>query len=176
MAKRTTDWDALHRDFRTGKFTHRELAEKYGVSHQAVGKRARQENWQKDLTEEIRSATNAILVRDLVKKEVAEGSQKVADTVVLAAEQNAAITRGHRRSLARSWQLSEVAKQKAFDLAEEVTDVLSLTKLAQAMANIAGTEKNLIELDRKVYGIDSEKEEKAATYEELLSKVVEGGE
>lgn len=176
MAKRNTDWEGAHRDYRTGKFTLRELATKYGTSHQAIGAKAKRDGWEKDLGDEIRAATNAVLVRELVNKEVAKTGQDVANTIVVAAEQNAEIIRNHRRRLMRSWELVEVAKNKAFELADEVADVLTLTKLVQAMANTVGTEKNLIELERKSYGIDNEKEEKVATYEELLSKVVEGGE
>lgn len=175
MAKRNTDWEGVHRDFRTGKFTLRELAFKYGTSHQAIGAKAKRDGWEKDLGDEIRAATNAVLVRELVNSEIAKTGQEVANTVVVAAEQNAEIIRNHRKRLTRSWQLVEVAKDKAFELADEVTDVLTLTKLVQAMANTVGTEKHLIELERKSYGIDNEKEEKASTYEELLSQVAEGG-
>jgi hypothetical protein len=36
--RRKTDWAAVERDFRTGKWTSQELGDKYGVSRQAVDK------------------------------------------------------------------------------------------------------------------------------------------
>ncbi len=97
--RRKTDWDAVERDYRTGKFTQRELADKYGVTHGAVGKQAREHGWKKDLTEEIRRATNAKLTEQLVSSEVAKGSQQVANTVAAAAEVNTRVILGHRAGL-----------------------------------------------------------------------------
>ena len=98
-ARKRVDWDAVERDFRTGKFTQRELADKYGVTHGAIGKRAREKGWQKDLTAEIRQATNAKLVQELVASEVAKGSQEVANTVLIAAEVNKQVILAHRTGL-----------------------------------------------------------------------------
>lgn len=110
--KPRTDWDAVHRDFRTGKFTHQELADKYGVSRAAVTKQARVNGWRQDLGEQIRQATNA-KVAELVASEVAEGSQKVTDTVLAAAELNKQVIVGHRGELSRG-------RDHARDLMEEL--------------------------------------------------------
>lgn len=98
-ARGKTDWDAVERDYRTGKFTQRELADKYGVTHGAVGKRAREREWKKDLTAEIRQATNARLTEQLVANEVAKGIQQVANTVAAAAEVNTRVILSHRAGL-----------------------------------------------------------------------------
>ena len=99
FTRRKTDWDAVERDYRTGKFTQRELANKYGVTHGAVGKQAREHGWKKDLTDEIRRATNAKLTEQLVSSEVAKGSQQVANTIAAAAEVNTRVILGHRAGL-----------------------------------------------------------------------------
>ena len=98
-ARRSIDWDAVERDYRTGKFTQRELAEKHGVTHVAIGSRARKGAWQKDLTEQIRQATNAKLVGDLVSSEVTKGYQEVTNTIAAAAEVNKQVILGHRQGL-----------------------------------------------------------------------------
>lgn len=98
--KLKTDWDAVERDFRTGKFTLRELGNKYGVSHAAVGKKARDNQWQQDLTEQIRQATNAKLTAELVSNEVDKGFHAVSETVQAMAEVNAIVIRGHRKDAA----------------------------------------------------------------------------
>ena len=97
--RRSIDWDAVERDYRTAKFTVRELAEKHGVSHQAISKRSISKEWTQDLALQIKQATNARLVADLVDKEVASGGHAVANTVLVAAEVNKQVILGHRQDL-----------------------------------------------------------------------------
>jgi len=125
--RRNTDWEAVERDYRTGKFTQRELADKYGVSHAAIGKMARSRKWQKDLSAEIRQATNAKLVSELVAKEVADGSREVANAVLAAAEVNKQVILSHRSRLGRIAAVAgtlitqiEQAAQHMPDLAEVI--------------------------------------------------------
>lgn len=94
-----TDWDAIERDYRTAKFTLRELATKYGVSHQAIAKRSKVNAWSQDLSLAIKQATNAKLVDDLVAKEVASGGQEIANVVLIAAEVNTQVILKHRTGL-----------------------------------------------------------------------------
>lgn len=93
------DWEAVERDYRTGKFTETELADKHGASRSAVNKHALKYGWVKDLRTEIHQATNAKLVAEMVAKEVAEGGRKVADTVLAAAEINTRVILGHRTDI-----------------------------------------------------------------------------
>jgi predicted DNA-binding protein YlxM (UPF0122 family) len=120
-ATRSTDWAAVERDYRTGKFTLRELAEKYDISHQAVGKQVKTKGWTQDLSLAIKQATNAKLVAELVDKEVAKGGQEVANTVLAAAELNKQVILRHRGDISRTNSL-------AMDMLEE----LSLTTHKQA--------------------------------------------
>lgn len=113
--KQKPDWDAIQRDYRTAKFTLRELAEKYGVSHQAIAKRAKTGGWTQDLGNQIRQATNAKLVAKLVDSEVAKGGQAVADVVLVAAEINTNVILAHRTGLRR---LSSI-KEKLLDQIEQ---------------------------------------------------------
>lgn len=105
-SKRRTDWDAVERDYRTGKFTLRELAEKYGVSHQAIGKQVKTKGWTQDLSTAIKRATNAKLVAELVDKEVAKGGQEVAKTVLAAAELNKQVILKHRGDISKTNSLA----------------------------------------------------------------------
>lgn len=89
------DWQAVERDFRTGRFTLRELGEKYRCTHAAVGKRARKEGWKQDLSSAVRSATNA----GLIEAAVAAGFQKTTDTVLAAAELNKSVILSHRNDV-----------------------------------------------------------------------------
>jgi hypothetical protein len=167
-ARRTTDWDAVERDYRTGKFTQRELADKYGVTHGAVGKQARARGWKKDLTEEIRRATNAKLTEQLVCSEVAKGSQQVANTIAAAAEVNTRVILGHRAGLqaitnVKRTLLSQI--EQAASLLPDLAEVIEMVRqpddngmdrandaLRKAMSRSALVDdlKKLADVDEKV--------------------------
>lgn len=125
------DWDAVERDYRTGKFTQRELADKYGVTHGAIGKQARAGAWEKDLTAEIRQATNARLVSELVSSEVAKSSQEVAKTVLVAAEANAQVILGHRTGLKRITSIKETLLNQIEQAAQNLPDLAEVIEMVR---------------------------------------------
>ena len=129
--KRRVDWEAVERDYRTSKFTQRELADKYGVSHAAIGKMARSRKWQKDLSEEIRQATNAKLVAELVAKEVADGSREVANTVLAAAEVNKQVILGHRQGLQRITRVAGTLLSQIEQAANEMPDLSEVIEMVR---------------------------------------------
>ena len=96
--KRTcsADWEAIERDYRTGKPTTRELSAKYGPSHSAISRRAKAENWQKDLRAVIRDATAAAVIRESV---ATAAIQDATETVRVAAEIGKDVILRHRSEL-----------------------------------------------------------------------------
>jgi hypothetical protein len=68
------DWEAIERDWSLGKWTSRELGQKYGVSHTAINKRAAgsadkngvptKRVWKKQLAEEVTRRAQDILAAD----------------------------------------------------------------------------------------------------------------
>ncbi len=178
--RRQIDWDAVERDWRLGKFTSRELAEKYRVSHTAINKKARDNAWVQDLTDQIRQATNARLTTELVSSEVANGFQAVSETVLVAAEINTRVILSHRQGLN---QIAEVKRQllrqigQAAESLPELTDIIEMVRspdengndrvndaLRKAMGRSALVDdlKKLADVDEKVrkgereaFGIES---------------------
>ena len=49
MAGKQTDWEALEAEYRAGAASIRELARKYDVSDTAIRKKAKADNWERDL-------------------------------------------------------------------------------------------------------------------------------
>jgi len=119
-AKRRTDWDAVERDYRTGKFTLRELEAKHGANNSLISRKAKAGGWTQDLADAIRQATNARLDEETVSKEVRSGAQKVSTVVLAVAEQNTKVILGHRTGLAR---LNEI-KNKLLNQIEQAADNL----------------------------------------------------
>lgn len=171
--RRRVDWDAVERDYRTGQFTQRELAEKHGCSHQAINKRAKSSGWTQDLAKQIKQATNAQLVATLVNQEVAKSGQEVASTVLAAAEVNTRVVLGHRKRIADLHRLAEDAQAKLEEMGGTLADVREAGVFVQAVGGLASITKTLIEQERKAFGLDDDGAKKSESYEDMLRKITE---
>jgi hypothetical protein len=166
--KARVDWDAIERDYRTDKFTLRELATKYGVTHTTISRNAEKKGWTKDLTDAIRQATNAKLVQQSVQQQCTSAHQSATDTVLIAAEVNVHIIQSHRRGLQRIATIKDRLLdqiEQAAALMPELSDVIEMVRkedekgidkandaLRKAMARSGLTDdlKKLAEIDEKV--------------------------
>lgn len=129
--RKRVDWDAVQRDYRTGQFTETELAVKHGASRSAVNKHALKYGWTKDLQTEIRQATNAKLVAEMVANEVASGGKKVADTVLAVAEVNKDVILGHRSSLNRIATVAGALMAQIEQAAEQMADLSEVIEMVR---------------------------------------------
>ena len=154
--RRKVDWDAVERDYRTGKFTLRELADKHGCSHTAVAKHIKDGGWTQDLSEHIRQATNAKLTQALVSKEVAGNLLEVSKTIDAAAALNARIIEKHRTRLDRLARDADAAREKLLAMTDMVVDVREAGALVSAIESAVRTEKILIEKERQSYRLDED--------------------
>lgn len=148
--KTRTDWEAVERDYRTAKFTLRELAAKYACTHQAIGNQIKRHSWTQDLSVAIKQATDTKLVNDLVAK----SGQDVANTVLAAAEVNSRIILGHRIRLVDLASAVDTAKEKLLILGDSVADIREAATFVQAVGNLATATKTLIEQERKAHNLD----------------------
>ena len=117
--RQPTDWEAIERDYRTGKWSDSELARKYPtVTRQGIAKRALKEGWTKDRTEAVRQATSALLASAAQAKraaadtkDVQEAVSKVVSTpgagaVMAAAMENVAVITAHRMESRKARELA----------------------------------------------------------------------
>jgi hypothetical protein len=85
MAKGTprseADWERVELEYRAGVLTLREIADRNGITHAAVLKRAKRDSWTRDLTERI-NARAAELVAKQVSEEVTSTRLKNDEAVV----------------------------------------------------------------------------------------------
>ncbi len=156
-ARRGIDWDAVERDYRAGVLSNREIARQNSIAESAVRKRAKEENWSRDLIGKVRVEARAMLIRS------AERSARAAEDepVVIAkgAAQMVEVVRRHQRQMG-----------KLADLAERMTDqMLRMSKgqkptiaaplgpresIADALAKIAQATSRYVPLERRAHNID----------------------
>lgn len=139
--RRRTDWEAVERDYRTGKFTLRELEAKHGADNGLISRQAKKYGWTQDLSKAIKAATNAKLVEQLVSKEISSAQQKVSTTVLAAAEMNKDVILGHRKDI-------RMLREIAVDLADELHQIgkVDLKSIASMLEDDSLTQEQVASL------------------------------
>ena len=89
-SRRSIDWEAVHREYRAGQLSVREIARQFGnIAESGIRRKAKAEGWKRDLTHRVREKVRTELVRTEVAQ-CAKCAQKCAQN------QNCA-QRAHRR-------------------------------------------------------------------------------
>lgn len=71
------DWEAIETAYRAGVMSLREIAAQHGISEGAIRKRAKRDDWSRDLAAKVKERAD-----DLVRKaEVTKGASDVQQTV-----------------------------------------------------------------------------------------------
>ena len=186
--KRRADWDAIERDYRTGKFTLRELEEKHGAFNSSIARKAKKDGWTQDLSVAIKQATNAKLAEALVSDIASEGAQNASMTVLVAAEVNKQVILAHRHGLQALTQvkrkLLEHIEQAAVllpDLAEVVEMVrrpddngvdrandalrkaLSRSALVDDLKKLADVDEKVRKGEREAFDLDLDPDKQTPT-------------
>ena len=140
--RKRADWEAVERDYRTGKFTLRELEARHGPSNSTIARRVEREGWTKDLTEAIRQATAAKLVAEIAtQQECSKAQQNAATTVLAAAELNKQVILGHRKELLN-------ARALANNMLAELTRAATLDGDAELIAEVLAGDADEAALSR----------------------------
>ena len=152
MTKARTDWDAVERDFRTGKFTLRELEAKHGPSYAEISRRSKKQGWTKDLREVIKQATDAALLQETVTT----AQKDVTGTVLAAAEVNKQVILRHRGDIARTSTLAmdmlaelSLTTHKQGEI-EELFDKITEDIEGQALATAQQTFRDFMKVHSRV--------------------------
>lgn len=182
MAKKETDWESIERDYRAGLLSVREIAAVYGVSHVAIGKRAKRDDWSRDLAAKINAKAEALVTTREVTNEVTMETKRTEREIIEAnAEVIANIRLSHRRDISRSRnvamkllgeleastdnielfeKLGEMMRHEDDKGQDRLNDlyhkVVSMAGRTKTMKDLADSLKTLVGLERQAYGLDIE--------------------
>lgn len=196
--KKPIDWELVRRDYRGGQLSNRMIAERHGCSEAGIRKRAKEENWQKDLTSQVRKEVRAELVRST---QCADGAHEPSisppmtdeEIIKQAALTGAEVVRTHRNDIRTASRTCALLLEQLVEAAryrEEITEdieeetkhdktaerrsrmkmAISLPRHAGTMLNLSAALKNLITLERNAYSLDDKAD--GSTYEEELEKLL----
>ena len=168
----TPDWEAIESAYRAGSLSIRAIGEKYGVSHVGINKRANKEGWQRDLTDKVKSATQA----KVTKSVTSAGYQKevVTDEEIIdqASDEAVAVVLAHRQGLA-AWR-NITNKLRAFLEDAEITEDNHASMSRSITAGVDAQIK-VIKAEREAYNIDSgEKNSSTDTLSDLMDALSKG--
>jgi hypothetical protein len=125
------DWSQIEADYRAGVKTLRQMAAENGISEGAIRKRAKKEDWERDLAAKIREKADALVRSEAVRNEVRKETSVPEKEIVEAnAVLQAAIRREQRTDISRSRKLvmSLLAELEMhtdnMDLLEQLSELL----------------------------------------------------
>ena len=171
------DWERIEADYRAGLLSVREIAAANGVSHVAIGKRAKRDGWERDLDAKIKAKADALVTKAEVTKEVTSEQAVTERRIVEANAQVIAEVRvSHRRDIARARSLAMKLLEEleiqtdSIDLLEQLETALAgedgpdgLIRVFQRVTSTAGridsakklaeAMKVLVGMEREAYGI-----------------------
>ncbi|EKQ1113518.1 hypothetical protein [Morganella morganii] len=188
MAKRP-DWEAIESAYRAGVMSLREIASQHDISEGAIRKRAKRDDWSRDLNAKIKARSDDMVRKQEVRRQV-RSETTLSERVLIeaTAEVITNVRMEHRGDIRRARELANVL----FDeLSAECADVAALEKLGELMIEpddngrdklneiyhavislpervksakaLSETLKNLIGLERQAYGLDDMQPNKTAS-------------
>lgn len=138
---RTIDWQAVERDYRAGVMSLREMGAAHDVAESAIRKRAKRDEWPRDLRAKIQAKAEELVrkqeVRSLVRTEGA-----ISDKMQIQAmgQRVADVQMGHKAIAARGMKLCQALLA---ELETQTFDTVILSQLGEMMRNPddSGTDK-----------------------------------
>lgn len=154
MAPGTTiDWERIEADYRAGMKTLRVIAEEHGLTHGAINKRAKRDNWTRDLSAKIQQAA-----RDKVSKaQVSSLVSKTTERDVIDANSNMIADKiiEHRTDIPKKRALVAklFAEIEAMTDGKELMETVTLALEAGDADGLASAVKKLCTLPQRIKGV-----------------------
>nr|WP_287018665.1 hypothetical protein [Halomonas sp.] len=168
MAKRH-DWELIEREYRTGRFSLAQLEARHGVNRSNISRRAKKHEWKKDLSGKVRERTQEKITRaSLPPEALAELDSEDEAVIEYAANENAAVVKGHRKSLERwrgiAGRYAEILEEQVakgtilVDVGEGVTVEIDvpLEYVGKCLGHGTQALERIVKLERQSYGLDTE--------------------
>ena len=192
MSERKTapDWERIEQDYRAGVLSIREIAGRHGVSHVAIGKRAKAQGWERDIAAKAQAKADALVTRRMVTSQVTTEKAVTERVLIEATAQVIADVRmRHRGDIGRALSLSmkllaELEGQTdSLELLEQLGElmrsddergqdkrndlynkIIATPSRIDSVKKLSDTLKNLIGLEREAYGLKGEPQEVEHTH------------
>ena len=197
-ARKFVDWELIERDYRAGIKTLRQIGDEHGVSHTAIQKRAKKEDWSRDLTQKVQQKAQDLVAKREVANSVAR-EQKVSDveTVRAYGEIVANIDLSQREDVKAAManargllmELVQLARPEFREMLEAIAEefdqstdrrvdkanelyryIISLAGRLKMAKELAAVHGVYVPLQRKIYRLDDD-DSKKSSVDDLLEAI-----
>ncbi len=128
------DWEAIESAYRAGLMSLREIASQHNISEGAIRKRAKRDDWSRDLAAKVKERADDLVRKAEVRKQVrTESSFSERVLVEATAEVIATVRMEHRGDIRRA---REITNALFDELGAECADIESLRKLGELMLQL----------------------------------------
>ncbi|MDA5496939.1 hypothetical protein [Yersinia aleksiciae] len=195
------DWEAIESAYRAGLMSLREIASQHNISEGAIRKRAKRDDWSRDLSAKIKERAEDLVRKEEVRKQVRTETTLTERVLIEAsAEVIANVRMEHRGDIRRA---REITNALFDELGAECADIESLRKLGELMLQpdengrdrlnevyqsiialpervkavkaLSDAMKNLIGLERQAYDIGDDKGDNAVSkLSDLMDSLSQG--
>jgi len=188
--RKKVDWGNLAKEYRIGQVSVRALARKYNVSEGAIRKKAKQQEWQRDLKNAFEDALETAIVQDtaqeVTKKSTRKSTQKVRSAnfsdkaaVKAAVEVSIDVIQGHKKHISKLHEISDQAQDALSELfqTKDIAGFEWLGVLRESpfsmLQKLASAREKAIKLERQAYNLDRKdggKETDSADIEDRIAR------
>jgi hypothetical protein len=182
MAERKqVDWEGVERDYSAGLLSLREIGDKHNVAHQVIARKAKKEEWARDLREKIAKAVD----KKIGDKQVGDSlgdSKKASEKEVIEANAQAIVNikLAHRGDIRKSKrivnalfdelelttdnrelfeELGEILRQESESGHDKLNEIykkcISMPQRIDGVKKLTDALKTMIGLEREAYDIQS---------------------
>lgn len=178
-AKKPTDWESIEREYRAGVLSIREIAKAHDLSDTAIRKKAKADDWQRDLSAQVAEKVRSELVRSEVRTADPQTEREIVEVAAATVVQ---VVRSHRVRIKQGNALVELLTKQLMDVAgsrdqfEEAIEMetendanpkrrsilmkaVSLSTHAAIAVNLANATKTWVGLERQAFGLRDEAED-----------------
>lgn len=145
------DWEAIEAAYRVGFPSVRAIAEQYGISDTAIRKQAKKLGWSRDLTEQVRTAAKAKVVRTEVRTNGSQSTPRTDEQIIEdASDKVAQVLLAHRAGLAQ-WR--SIADKLGAFLAEADVNEETHGDFARSLNAGVDAQLKVIKGERQAYNL-----------------------
>ncbi|MGU9827735.1 hypothetical protein [Pseudomonas sp. LF242] len=158
MTTKQPDWEAIERAYRAGSLSLRGIADKYDTNEGTVRSRAKKHGWLRDLTQQVRTATNGKLSREASRTGVTQPDvREDAQIVEEAATEAASVVLAHRTDLAQ-WRT--IANKLCVALQSISVNEDNIGDFSRSLNAGVDAQLKVIKGERQAYNLDTEEGDK----------------
>lgn len=162
--KTEPDWIRIEVDYRAGIKPLRVIAAEHGITHGAINKRAKRDDWTRDLNGKIQAKADALVSRAAVSTEVSRTKAVTEKEVIDSNAVNvAAVQIRHRNHIGRTAEmtvklldeLEESSKPVKLEDGKTGPPVVSMAVRAGVLKSLTESLRVTVGLEREAYGINA---------------------